>query len=99
MPTKMLGKIAPPLRYQVVVRGYVREVATDSATDSDFLPTSIRGQLWDAEHENDLSLNFQGHRQGQIQVKRRGTGYRPEITFAAVPKWCQTIANLPEQLA
>ena len=34
----------------------------------------------------------------KFKVKGRGTGYRPEITPARVPKWSQTIANLPEQL-
>ena len=29
----------------------------------------------------------------------RGTGYRPEITPACVPKWSQAIARLPELLA
>ena len=36
--------------------------------------------------------------QTKFKVKRRGTGCRPEITSASVPKWYQTIASLPEQL-
>ena len=33
----------------------------------------------------------------KIKVKGRGTGYRPEITSARVPKLPRTIASLPEQ--
>ena len=43
-----------------------------SATDSDFIQTSTQGQLWDAEHENDLHLNFRSHLQGKIQGQRMG---------------------------
>ena len=32
----------------------------------------------------------------EFKVKGRGTGYRPEIMLAGVPKWSQTIASLPE---
>ena len=45
------------------------KLTTDSATDSDFLRTSSLDQLWDAKHENDLYLNFQGQIQSQM------TGY------------------------
>ena len=38
-----------------------------SATDSDFLLTSVQGQVFDAEQENDPYLNLQGHFKGKIQ--------------------------------
>ena len=37
--------------------------------------------------------------QGQIQGQRNGKGYLPEITSARVPRWSQTVASLPGQLA
>ena len=95
----MLRKTTPPLRYQIVVRGNVPEVAAYSATDLDFLQSSSQGQLWDAEHENDLHLNFQGYLKFKFKVKGRDTGYRPKNTSAAIRKWFQTIASLPEQMA
>ena len=36
--------------------------------------------------------------QGQIQGRRRGTGYNPEATLASEPKMFQTKCSLPEQL-
>ena len=36
--------------------------------------------------------------QGESQVERRGTGYRPEIASARAPKWALKIASLHEQL-
>ena len=43
--------------------------------DSDLLQTSLQGQVWDAEHENDLYYNFQGHLNGLIQGQRENSGY------------------------
>ena len=47
-------------------------------------------------HNHDFYLAFD--LQGEIQMKGRGTGERPEITPARVPKGYQTKGILPEQL-
>ena len=36
---------------------------------------------------------------GQIEGQRMEIGYRPQFTSARVPKWFQTMASLPGQLA
>ena len=81
--------------------GYPKQAthsAMHSATDSDFLFTSVQGQVWDAEHENYPNFNFQGHFKVKLNVEGRGTEYRPEITSACVPKWSKETANLPRPI-
>ena len=77
--------------------GYPKQAtnsAMHSATDLDFLFTSVQGQVWDAEHENNPFLIFKVIFKVKFKVEGRGTEYHPEMMSACVPKWSTFLGRL-----